>query len=75
MKTLVFIITFFYFLTGCSEHGFKKAVYESAASHQCTENFKNDPNAHQTNGARCPNEKELDGKSYEDYERERRSPE
>lgn len=74
MKIFISIFTSFFLLSGCSEHSVKKAVYESAASHQCTENFKNNPNG-QISGARCPTEKELDGRNYEEYERARRSGE
>ncbi|WP_086931106.1 hypothetical protein [Agarilytica rhodophyticola] len=66
MKALIVSVTFLISMLGCSEHTIKKSVYESAASHQCAENFKNNP-YDANDSTSCTSEKEIEGRSYDEY--------
>ena len=64
MRKKMYLLAIMCFISGCSA----KQLYSGLASHQCLENEKLVPDGDM---ARCPTEDEIDGMTYEEYERER----
>jgi len=59
------------FLSACTARDVREFTYSAAASHQCNEDFQNNPNG-QIHSSDCINNKELDGKDFDEYEEDRR---
>jgi len=70
MKNIIFLLILSATILACTSEQVKEYTYNAAASHQCFQDFENNPNGDKTS-ADCPTDNELDGKTYEEYKKDR----